>query len=162
MRNSTVGNGLLEIYLREIRQAVERDGELTEAEIARLKFGGKPNSLSHDLERLRLRLLENPEDLDPAGLRARQKAEALAHLDRELQTVGRQMNVCEEREEHNQQTALAASMLPSMSVLDKILRYQTALERQMFRSMNQLERFQRMRHGETIPAPLTMEVSERP
>ncbi|MCX6901963.1 MAG: hypothetical protein NTW03_00490 [Verrucomicrobia bacterium] len=49
-----------------------------------------------------------------------------------------------------------------MSVLDKIPRYQTALERQMFRAMNQLERLQRMRHGETILAPLTMEVSERP
>jgi len=46
--------------------------------------------------------------------------------------------------------------------LHQILRYQTALERQMFRTMNQLERLQRMRHGESIPAPLTMEVSERP
>lgn len=45
--------------------------------------------------------------------------------------------------------------------LEKIQRYETKLKRQMFRAMNQLERLQRMRQGEAIPAPLTMEVSER-
>lgn len=45
--------------------------------------------------------------------------------------------------------------------LEKIQRYETKLERQMFRAMNQLERLQRLRQGEAIPAPLTMEVAER-
>ena len=52
-------------------------------------------------------------------------------------------------------------MLPSMEVLEKILRYETKLERQLFRAMAQLERLQRMRRGESVPAPLTVEVSER-
>ena len=39
------------------------------------------------------------------------------------------------------------------------MRYETALERQLFRAMNQLERLQRRQLGENIPAPLTMEVS---
>ena len=73
-----------------------------------------------------------------------------------LQIVAMLTNACEERDEHHKRAALAVSVLPSASVLDKILRYQTALERQMFRAMNQLERLQRMRHGETILAPLTM------
>ena len=53
-------------------------------------------------------------------------------------------------------------MLPSAETLDKILRYETKLERQLYRAMNQLERLQRMRQGESVPPPLTMEVSERP
>lgn len=48
-----------------------------------------------------------------------------------------------------------------MEVLDKIMRYETKLERQQFRAMNQLERVQRLRQGEAVPPPLTLEVSER-
>jgi hypothetical protein len=39
------------------------------------------------------------------------------------------------------------------------MRYETKLERQLFRSMAQLERLQRMRRGEAVPPPLAMEVS---
>ena len=34
------------------------------------------------------------------------------------------------------------------------------LERQLFRALAQLERIQRLRQGETVPAPLTVEVSD--
>ena len=50
-------------------------------------------------------------------------------------------------------------MLSSAEILEKILRHETALERQRFRAMNQLERLRRRRLGENIPAPLTMEIS---
>ena len=42
------------------------------------------------------------------------------------------------------------------------MRYETTLERQLYRAMNQLERVQRRRQGDVVPPPLTMEVSERP
>jgi hypothetical protein len=58
-------------------------------------------------------------------------------------------------------TKVVAAVLPSVAVLEKIQRYETKLERQMFRAMAQLERLQRMRLGESLPAPLTVEVSER-
>jgi hypothetical protein len=41
----------------------------------------------------------------------------------------------------------AAAVLPSMEVLDKIMRYETKLGRQLYRAMNQLERLQRIRRG---------------
>jgi hypothetical protein len=47
-------------------------------------------------------------------------------------------------------------------VLDKIMRYETKLERQLHRAMNQLEWLQqRRRVGEAVPPPLALEVSER-
>ena len=52
-----------------------------------------------------------------------------------------------------------AADTPDQEVLDKILRYETKLERQMYRAMAQLERLQRMRQGEAVPAPLSV-VSE--
>jgi hypothetical protein len=47
-----------------------------------------------------------------------------------------------------------------METIDKILRYETKLERQLYRAMSQLERVQRLRRGETVPGPLAVEVSE--
>lgn len=58
-------------------------------------------------------------------------------------------------------TRQAAAVLPAAETLEKILRYETALERQLFRAMNQLERLQRRRQGEHIPAPVTMEIATR-
>jgi hypothetical protein len=43
--------------------------------------------------------------------------------------------------------------------IDRILRYQTTTNRQLFQAMNQLERLQRLRKGENVPAPLTVQVS---
>ena len=65
--------------------------------------------------------------------------------------------VVKEQEEKARQ---AAALLPSVEVLEKIQRYETKLERQIFRAMAQLERLQRMRKGETLPAPLAV-VSDR-
>ena len=76
-------------------------------------------------------------------------------------TVGWLQEQCQKREAAEEQARQAAAVLPSMDVLEKILRYETKLERQMYRAMSQLERVQRMRRGEAVPAPMTLEVSER-
>ena len=40
-----------------------------------------------------------------------------------------------------------------------VLRYKTAIENKLFRWQNQLERLQRLRRGENIPAPATVELN---
>ena len=42
---------------------------------------------------------------------------------------------------------------------DRILRYETAIQRQLTYAINQLERMQRSRKGEHVPAPLSVQVS---
>ncbi len=163
MEATVLGNGILESLMREVRSAVERDGELTETAIQALvrRFGDKPNTLTQDLEKLRSQLQQNPERLEPAALRARQKEQTLAYLDQKLRLISWTKTACREREAKEEQACQAAAVLPSAETLEKIQRYETKLERQMFRAMNQLERLQRMRQGEAIPAPLTMEAAER-
>jgi hypothetical protein len=121
------------------------------------RFGGAPNVLTRELEKLRLELRANPDGLDMRALRERNKTRSLAFLNGRLSLISWLRGKCEKREEN----AEAAAVLPSMEVLDKILRYETKLERQLFRAMAQLERLQRMRRGEEVPAPLSVEVSER-
>ena len=163
MQDCSIGNRVLELWLGEIRTAVEQEGELTEASIQKVVqgFGGKPNSLTRELEELRVKLLENPKGLEATALRERNQKQALDFLDGELRSTSWRKAKCEEREENAEEARQAAAVLPSMEALEKILRYETKLERQMYRAMAQLERLQRMRRGEAVPAPLAVEVSER-
>lgn len=49
--------------------------------------------------------------------------------------------------------------LPLGAELDRILRYETAIHRQLVYAINQLERLQRARKGEHVPAPLSVQLS---
>jgi hypothetical protein len=42
--------------------------------------------------------------------------------------------------------------------IDRILRYQTTINRQLYQAINQLERLQRLRKGDNVPAPLNVQV----
>jgi hypothetical protein len=43
--------------------------------------------------------------------------------------------------------------------IGRILRYQTTINRQLFQAVNQLERLQRLRKGDHVPAPLNVQIS---
>jgi DNA primase len=49
--------------------------------------------------------------------------------------------------------------IPSKDELDRLLRYEGAIERQLYKAMNQLERLQRMRAGDNVPAPVEVDVN---
>lgn len=49
--------------------------------------------------------------------------------------------------------------LPDKEAMERILRYETTINRQLFQAMNQLERLQRQRKGEAVPAPINIEIS---
>jgi hypothetical protein len=48
--------------------------------------------------------------------------------------------------------------IPTKDELDRLLRYEGAIERQLYKAMNQLERLQRMRVGDNVPAPVEVDV----
>lgn len=48
--------------------------------------------------------------------------------------------------------------IPDSLEVEKLLRYEGSLERQFYRALNQLERLQRMRQGDKVPAPLAVDV----
>jgi hypothetical protein len=49
--------------------------------------------------------------------------------------------------------------LPDAINMDRILRYETTIQRQLDRTLDQLERLQRSRKGEHVPAPVTVQLS---
>jgi len=50
--------------------------------------------------------------------------------------------------------------LPLNTEVDRILRYETTIQRQLVHALNQLERMQRARRGEQVPAPLSVQLSD--
>ena len=46
--------------------------------------------------------------------------------------------------------------LPSAEATNKLLRYESHLDRELYRAMDQLERLQRQRKGENVPPPLKL------
>jgi hypothetical protein len=163
LERSVLGCHFLIHCLQDMRQSVERDGELTEAMLSDFKkwLRQQADVMGDKLEQFRAWFVANPENLEPEALRARHKEEVLKFIDRKIRDLEHWMDRRSEREDAEERTRQSAAVLPSAEVLDKILRYETALERQLFRAMNQLERLQRRRMGENIPAPLNMEISTR-
>jgi hypothetical protein len=49
--------------------------------------------------------------------------------------------------------------IPKKDELDRLLRYEGAIERQFYKAMNQLERLQRLRLGDKVPAPVEVDVN---
>lgn len=50
------------------------------------------------------------------------------------------------------------AVIPEEDNLNRLLRYEAAIERQFYKALNQLERLQRMRLGDKVPAPLAVDV----
>jgi hypothetical protein len=159
MENSVLGNFIIGNKLKQIRSLVEQEGELNEAAVRLAYFHGEPNRLSEELEKIRSRWQQNSEGLELSALRGRQQAEVLAYIDKRLEFISWHNPECEEHEDGVEAARQAAAVLPSPEVLDKIMRYETKLERQLYRAMNQLERLQRRRLGEAVPPPVIMMVS---
>jgi len=49
------------------------------------------------------------------------------------------------------------SLVP-VQYMDRLLRYEGAIERQLYKALNQLERLQRLRAGDRVPPPLEVDV----
>lgn len=49
--------------------------------------------------------------------------------------------------------------VPDTQSLERLMRYEARLEQAFDRTLNQLERIQRMRKGQVVPPPLKVDVS---
>jgi len=63
------------------------------------------------------------------------------------------------REKSVMEIALAQHVIPNKEVLDKIVRYESTIERSLTRTLDRLERLQRRRKGEFCPPPLKVDFS---
>jgi hypothetical protein len=163
MEKSASGLSYLIHVLEEVRDDVTREGELTEAMMGRVRtrFAQRENSLNRELADMRKGLTTNPAGVSAEVLKEEQRRSVLGRIEGKLNLYRALSAEREEREETEEEARQAAEALPAPEVLDKILRYEATVERQLYRAMNQLERLQRRRNGESVPPPMTMDVSRK-
>jgi hypothetical protein len=124
---------------------------------AKGKTNSSWNSSKHGLLSKRLKLKDQE---------AKEFAHILASLRQDLQPVGTLEEMLVEKIAYIYFRIAAAAKyeddnhltLLSMPAGSNLTRYQTMLSRQFYHAINQLERLQRQRQGENVPAPLSVQV----
>ena len=64
----------------------------------------------------------------------------------------------EDKEDLEDESSLLATSVPDEKTLEKLTRYETALERSLYRALHELLRLQALRRGERPPTPLAIDV----
>lgn len=67
----------------------------------------------------------------------------------------------DEREKLQRDAEARTLSLPPAETTDKLLRYETHMDRKLYRAMDQLERLQRLRSGEKVPPPLSVHLARK-
>jgi len=82
-------------------------------------------------------------------------------IDDRLQRIDLFAEYAEERQQLEKDAEARSFCLPSADVSDKLMRYQSHIDRQLYRAMAELERLQRLRKGEKVPPPLNINLSRK-
>jgi hypothetical protein len=143
--------------LTDALAAVRRDGRLTSDTVNRFNssFRGRAKTLTAPLLEMAVALESNPAKLDPAILLRNHQTGVLEFLDRQIQYFEEIMATRRSDPDASTRARQDAALLPTGQALERILRYETVLERQIFRSMEQLEKLQsrRRRSSQTRHQP---------
>ena len=127
----------------------------------------------------RLQDIEDLQDGSPAGIRqaARETGwtdDAIwqAHIDlctEQMEVYARRIEEFQkQKQKWKQENDVALQIekeigcIPEGYDLDRLLKYEGAIERQFYKAIDQLERLQRLRAGDQVPAPLKIDVNVDP
>ena len=169
----------IEAKIAEEKEELEvwkKDGR----DLARMKKAGKPLEDIYDREdnwdwlhdKVHYMLPENPDGWNAQNLReflnnnldwsdgdiwdkligicnekVKKYAEEIADLEKEMASNRLKLQVVKK-----------LGTIPSKYELDRLLRYEGSIERQFYKALNQLERLQRLRAGDNVPAPVNVDV----
>jgi hypothetical protein len=88
-------------------------------------------------------------------------ADVVAFIEHQLERIGEFKEYALYREKLALDAEARSFSLPQADATDKLLRYEAHLDRQLYRAMDELERLQRRRRGETVPPPFNINVGRR-
>jgi hypothetical protein len=88
------------------------------------------------------------------------RAAVVALIDRQLEKINQLVSYASERAKLTADADARSFSLPA-DASDKILRYESHLDGQLYRAIDQLERLQRRRGGENVPPPVNINLGRR-
>lgn len=169
LQKSSVGILYLINVLQDVRAEIEEISCLSDHTRERLikSFGTEETGLAHTLliinemaTRGPQMAQENPADFGETPDPAKCKTAMLEFIDTETARLQEIEKGLDRKEEMELESQMLSYRLPAKEFVDRILRYETAIDRQLYRAMDQLERLQRQRQGEIIPPPISIDLSQ--
>jgi hypothetical protein len=85
--------------------------------------------------------------------------EEVRRFQKEVQTLRRRLQATEERRQATEERVCQQRCLPDAEPLDKVLRYESHVSRQMLQTLHTLERLQAARAGADVPPPAALDVN---
>lgn len=147
-------------YLDAIREQLELGIDLRDHQLLTIRglFGEPGRCFARDCEVLWATIQQHRKDQrqEPAAERQKDLVDAIAQW---IQFLQEKRKIVATREQAELEAQLLTVSLPPWQVLDRLTRHTTTISRRIDRTLNQLERLQRMRKGEYVPAPMTVQVS---
>lgn len=169
LSRTVIGIENLQEVLEQVRKEVVKNGFVTESMQKLLNcFFGKEcvrvampcKILSQIAEKnMELSKLDPAKELVNKPSAEKCKERILSILDKESRRLDATIDEVSVVEEHHQKSTVARLSLPSQEASLKILRYETTIQRQFARAMDQLERLQRRRLGDMVPPPIKVNIS---
>jgi hypothetical protein len=167
LKHTSLGLQYLIGILEEVRPDVEEVGYLSEEVLTRLtqRFGADENGLAHwcwvfsQMATEGLIEAEQASEREETPSTEQCKAIMLDLIEEEKKKLMNLKEILEENEQLELEAKVASLYLPSREAIEKFLRYETAIERQLYRAMSQLERLQRQRQGDFVPLPISVDLS---
>ena len=164
MMRTTCGIDRVIYYLDSFLECVRENGHLAEPALEDLRkiFGVETDTFGYHVFFFNWAASKDgrkPGDSLPDAAQCKEALVMLLSDEKKRLEVLREVLV--EQEQMAEAATLLSLSLPVADLADKVLRYETAIERQMYRAMSQLERLQRQRRGEYTPPPINVELSER-
>lgn len=80
-------------------------------------------------------------------------------LDEHQQSLKSLLELVRKNEQRYSDMLLASLAVPNSEVMDRIIRYETAINRQMYRAISELERLQRQRKGEPVLPRINVDIT---
>jgi hypothetical protein len=146
--------------MKRLRERVRADGRLTQDALCEFSvaFENRETELLNRLRQFYAATTNSANRPSESDGTSQPGEDVLAYLDEKIAGFEAVVQDMAEEESRDDMARLDAAVLPSAEVIEKLQRYETSLERQYYRAMNQLERLQRRRAGEHIPAPVSMDI----
>lgn len=159
LKKTSLGIRYLLGVLEDVRQEVEEVGHLPREAAKRLveNFGGEEYGLAHWC--LFYSLMAATESQEKALTPQQCKEGILELIDEEREKLQAKEELLNGIERLELEAKVSSLALPAGQAVDLFLRYETAIERQWYRAMSELERLQRQRKGEAVPPPLSVDLS---
>ena len=158
--------------LEDIRHDIEEKGRISEDNSEPFLRGGYEPAEVELTELISLTCMTDGPDAEPTGseiLHPDVRTRIIELIDEEMGRLTEQRTRSEAEEELKREAKVPALVLPALPLAvlslplkanaDKILRYETAVEKQFYRAVNELERLQRRRLVDIVPPPINVELS---